>query len=100
MNFVCPSLLSSFGQSVHSGWDDQLVISHFFLQESLQLVDVHLSDTGPRSHKHTQHGVNPLQGHALQIGQHGLNVGPEQLNQNREKDKSVAEKKTHAFIFY
>lgn len=93
---LCPSLLSSFWQSVHSSWDDQLVISYFFLKESLQLIDIHLGDAWPRGHKHAQHGVNPLQGHALQVGQHGLNVSPKQLKQNREKDKSVV----HVFIIY
>lgn len=82
----CSFLLAGFWKSVNSGGDDELMIADFLLQETLQLVDIHLGDAGTRSDEHTQHGVDPFQGHAFQIGQHGLNVGPEQL---KKKDKQV-----------
>lgn len=49
------------------------------LQEGLQLIDVHLRDNGPRSDEHPEHRVDAVERHAVQVGQHGLDVGPEQL---------------------
>lgn len=54
------------------------------LQESLQLVDVHLRDDRSRGDKHPEHGVDAVQRHAVQVGQHGLDVGPEQLQGQNE----------------
>lgn len=55
------------------------MLPDLLLQEGLQLVDVHLRDDGAGGHEHPQHGVDPLQGHAVQVGEHGLDVGPEEL---------------------
>lgn len=67
------------GESVDACGHHQLMLPDLPLQESLQLVDVHLRDDGPRGHEHPQHGVDAVQRHAVQVGQHGLDVGPEQL---------------------
>lgn len=63
------------------------MLADFALQEGLQLVDVHFSDHGPRGHEHPQHGVDALQWHAVQVGQHGVDVGPEELRR-RHRDQS------------
>ena len=54
------------------------------LQEGLQLIDIHLCNDGSRGDEHPQHGVDSVQGHAVQVGQHGLDVGPEQLRRQTQ----------------
>lgn len=67
------------GEAVDAGRHDELMLADLALQEGLQLVDVHLGHHGPRGHEHPQHGVDALQRHAVQVGQHGVDVGPEEL---------------------
>lgn len=63
--------------------------SRTFFEESLQLLDIDLSDHGAGHHKHLEHAVNPLQGQALQVGQHGLDVRPEQLQRDTGNSESL-----------
>ena len=79
----CPSSVG-FGEPVDACRHHQLMLPDLPLQEGLQLVDVHLRDDGSRGDEHPQHGVDAVQRHAVQVCQHGLDVGPEQLQgQNR-----------------
>ena len=55
------------------------MLPHLPLQEAFQLINVHLRDDGSRGDKHPEHGVDAVQRHAVQVSQHGLDVGPEQL---------------------
>lgn len=93
-----PSLsVVGLGQPVDSSGDDELVVPDLPLQKGLQLVDVHLGQNGPGGAKHPQHGVDALQGHAVQVRQHGLDVGPEEL---RQKHTGPSTRETHACPIY
>ena len=76
---MAPPPSVGLGQSVNAGGDHQLMLPDLPLQEGLQLVHVHLRDDGSRGDEHPEHGVDPVQCHTVQVGQHGLDVGPEQL---------------------
>lgn len=68
-----------FGEPVDASRHQQLMLPHLPLQEAFQLINVHLRDDGSRGDEHPEHGVDAVQCHAVQVSQHGLDVGPEQL---------------------
>lgn len=72
-----------FGQPVDVAGHYELMVPDLPLQERLQLVHVHLRDDGSRSDEHPQHGVYAFQCHGVQVGEHGLDVDPEQLQRQR-----------------
>lgn len=80
---TAPPALVGFGESVDTCWDHQLMFPDLPLQEGLQFVDVHLRDHGPRGDEHAEHRVDAVQRHAVQVCEHGLDVGPEQLQRWR-----------------
>lgn len=83
------SLIAVLGQAIDPPRVDELLVSDFLLQESLQLLDIDLRDHRAGHHKHLEHAVNPLQGQALQVGQHGLDICPEQLQRDTGHSESL-----------
>lgn len=77
--------LVGFRESVDTCRDHQLMLPDLPLQEGLQLVDVHLCDDGSGGDEHPKHRVDAVQRHAVQVGQHGLDVGPEELQRPRQR---------------
>lgn len=73
------SLVAVLGQAIDTSGVDELLVPDLLLEETLQLLYIDLCHHRACHHKHLQHAVNPLQGQALQVGQHSLDVRPEQL---------------------
>lgn len=74
---------AALGQAVDASCIDELLVAHLPLQEALELLQVDLGQCRPGHHEHAQHAVNALQREALQVGQHGLDVRPEELGRQQ-----------------
>ena len=67
-----------FWKAIMTARKCKLVLTHFCVQESSQLLQVAFCSGGAGLHgKDAEHLVDPLQGQRLEVGEHAGDVGPE-----------------------
>lgn len=89
------SLVAVLGQAIDTARADELLVLDLFLEETLQLLYIDFCNHWACHHKHLQHAVDPLQGQALEVGQHGLDVRPEQLQSGTRRNS-----KSHRHLYH